>query len=262
MSTDSYASMQKNFYDSGVSCEDVVGNYAWHEQFPYETQLLYRNGDLRFPLLDDYSQKTALDFACGPGRMIPRMEKFFAKVDGVDISQKMLEIARKNCPTSTFYETMGSDLGGAPSATYDFIYSTIAIQHIAVRSIRMGILGKMAEVLKPRGAVCLQLGFNADFPWIYKGRQFDFMGRRIVFYHREKKQALWHEDKVDALETNGRCDVVVDRDSLPQVVSDFSVHFENVRYWFYDVSLIYNDLNGARHSHRLLANSLDFCLRL
>ena len=43
-----YIRMQREFYnDQSRSPELIVGSYEWHEEFPYETFLLYRNGDVR-----------------------------------------------------------------------------------------------------------------------------------------------------------------------------------------------------------------------
>ena len=46
-----YTNMQKQFYeDSNIKGEYIVGNYDWHENYPYETFLLYENGDIRKPI--------------------------------------------------------------------------------------------------------------------------------------------------------------------------------------------------------------------
>ena len=133
--------MQKGVYEnSGVKSESIVGFYDWHEEFPYETQLLYQYGDLRKPVFEDFHDKIALDFACGPGRMIPRMSKLFQRVDGADISERLINEARRKNPGSNFFCTNGDDLGNTPKSNYDFVYSTIALQHIAVREIRLNIL--------------------------------------------------------------------------------------------------------------------------
>src|SRR5688572_3583518 len=140
-SEEQYIEMQRSHYeDQSRSVEDVVGYYDWHELFPYETFLLNLRADVRKPLFSDTSDLVALDFGCGPGRMVKRMNKLFKRCDGVDISQRLVEEARRQCPESQFWVTNGNDLGDAPSSAYDFVFSTIAMQHIAVHSIRMQIL--------------------------------------------------------------------------------------------------------------------------
>jgi hypothetical protein len=71
-----YINMQKNYYDmSDLPPDKIVGSYAYHEDFPYETQLLYINGDIRKPLFASLKERKAFDIACGEGRMIRRDEK-------------------------------------------------------------------------------------------------------------------------------------------------------------------------------------------
>ena len=103
-----YARMQKTFYDDQPhEVEEVVGNYAFHENFPYETHLLHRFGDIRKPVLTDPASARGFDIGCGEGRMIRRMSRFLAHCDGADISAKMVEAARIRTPAATVYLTRG-----------------------------------------------------------------------------------------------------------------------------------------------------------
>jgi SAM-dependent methyltransferase len=244
-----YSRMQKTFYEStDVTAEDVVGNYAWHEQFPYETQLLYRYGDVRYPIIADPATARALDVGCGPGRMISRMRKFFRQVDGVDISSRLLALARKDNPDSEFFESTGADLGDAPSETYEFVYSTIALQHIAVRSIRCRIFEHMKRVLKPGGCFTLQFAYLDTLPYIIPrgGRALRYFGlsrARKLFGHAE-----WAEDKVAATATNSECDVTIGPKSLGLARADFNALFPSVEHWFYDVRICWSSLRGQAHS--------------
>ncbi len=243
-----YLAMQKDAYEAEVPAEDVVGFYDWHENFPYETQLLFVNGDLRMPLLDDLEERTALDFGCGPGRMVGRMRRLFAQVDGVDISSRLIDAARARHPESRFWVTSGDDLGGVEPESYDLVYSTIAMQHIAVRSLRQTILGRMREALKPGGAVSIQLAFNPGYPYLRPTLRVDDGTHLVEVRERDTTHAGWNEDRVGADQTNSGCDAAIGAADLPSVQADFSEHFDEVRYWFYDVSLIYGDLLGARHA--------------
>jgi SAM-dependent methyltransferase len=242
-----YLAMQKQTYESGAASEEIVGFYEWHENFPYETQLLFVNGDLRNPLLDGWEGRTALDFGCGPGRMIGRMKRLFAGVDGVDISAPLIAEAQQNHPDSRFWVTSGDDLGGAEPESYDLVYSTIAMQHIAVRSVRQKILGEMCRVLKPRGAVSIQLAFNPSYPYLRPVLTVEDGTRRVEVRERDTTHAAWHEDRISASGTNSSCDAAIGAADLGMVRDDFGAHFVDVHHWFYDVSLIYDDLLGARH---------------
>lgn len=103
-----YIQMQKQAYENPeVSPEDIVGQYEWHEEYPYETFLLYKNGDIRKPIFENTKDKAALDFACGPGRMVKRMMKVFQKVDGCDISSRLIQEAKERVPEADFYVPNG-----------------------------------------------------------------------------------------------------------------------------------------------------------
>jgi SAM-dependent methyltransferase len=234
MDYSAYQQMQRTYYESPARTpEQVVGNWAWHEQFPYETFLLFRNGDFRKPVLPDIPSKTALDFGCGPGRMVRRMSRLFKKVDGCDISPRLIDEAKKrftDLPASEFFLTNGDDLGAAPKNSYDFIYSTIAMQHIAVRSIRMKILAAMAERLCDGGSITLQMGFTKDLYGIPL-----------------QNHAHWNEDRISANSTNSGCDVTITPLDLVSVTNDFNTHFKNTTYWFHECSMLWGNLDGTTH---------------
>jgi SAM-dependent methyltransferase len=231
-----YIEMQKSFYERDVPPETVVPNTEWNDKVPHETMLLYRNCDIRYPIFDDFSDKVALDFACGPGRMVPRLAKFFARVDGVDISKVLVAAAKERNPASNFWVSTGDNLGDTPLSHYDFIYSTVALQHIAVHSVRMSILRHMTTVLKPGGCVTLQFAFNFRFPYTRIASDQIANGARTMVFEEETRHARWHENRVEATTTNSGCDVGIGREDIPRVVSDFEQYFNGVQYWFFDYS--------------------------
>jgi SAM-dependent methyltransferase len=233
-----YLEMQKKFYDnSDIPSKDIVGYYEWNELFPYETQLLFKNGDLRFPIYNDFNDKVALDFACGPGRMIKRMSHLFSRVDGVDIAPRLIEEAKGECPTSEFYISSGDNLGDAPVNTYDFVYSTIAMQHIAVRSVRLNILENIQKVLKEGAYVTVQMAFSKDFPYNKTLSHYDQNGLRIRVKMLDNTHAGWLEERTKANQTNSGCDVGIGPEDVPFVIEDFQKYFKNVNIWFYDYSI-------------------------
>lgn len=228
-----YKHMQKTTYEQPQwSPEEIVGAYDWHETVPFETLLLYRMGDVRFPLFDSTKELRALDFGCGPGRMVLRMAKLFRQVDGADISARLVEFAKAKCPDSEFFVTNGDDLGGAPENAYDFIFSTIALQHIAVHDIRAKIFRAMERCLRPGGQISLQFCFNHLFP-MSKVMRKHFDGR-LLWLGPETDHARWTENRTDATVTNGCCDVGIGKDDLPLIKQEFSELFDDVEFWFYD----------------------------
>lgn len=243
-----YIRMQKREYENPeVSPENIVGQYEWHEEYPYETFLLYRNGDIRKPIFENTKDKTALDFACGPGRMVKRMMKVFKKVDGCDISSRLINEAKSRVPEADFFVTNGNDLGEVPLNHYDYIYCTISMQHIASYKIRKSILENMNKALKNGGKMVLQMAYNPAFPYVREMEKYVICNRQILIYEKDNMADYFGND-FDADKTNGLHDVGIGEYDLPKVKEDFSEIFSNVSVWFSNVRNYYNDLNGRKHS--------------
>jgi len=213
-------------------------------------------GDLRLPIFEDFSDKIALDFACGPGRMVKRMSRLFKRVDGVDIAPRLIEEARANCPGSNFYVTSGDDLGDAPENTYDFVYSTIAMQHIAVHSVRMNILKNIRNVLKEGGCFTIQMAFSKYYPYSRTMADNNLNDDlRVILKLREEKHASWLDNKVNANCTNSGCDVAIGPADIPLVVADFSQYFRDISIWFCDYSLYFADIYNLEYIIRNEGNT-------
>jgi SAM-dependent methyltransferase len=158
MQVKQYRNHTRSYDDSKNLC---VGNFQDHENYPYEEYLLKKY---------DGPKDIALDFGCGMGRMMNRMLNIFTRVDGADLMHENIDYARyflsseNNIPAERYclFKTdgIGCDLG--VREVYDFVYSTICLQHISIHSIRFRIICDIYELLKPGGQFCLQLGFGWD----------------------------------------------------------------------------------------------------
>jgi SAM-dependent methyltransferase len=232
-----YVNMQKRVYDAtDVSPREIVGNYAYHENFPYETHLIYFNGDIRRPIFNDFSAKKAFDIGCGEGRMIRRMKNIFGEVDGCDLSHKMVTTARNSC-TGTIYLTDGTNCGDAPSDYYDFAYCTISLQHICVHDVRESILRDVTRILRTDGKVTLQMTFSKHFPYVSIGQRTIVDGSLVDTMLFATRHASWFENKTDAQSTNSGCDVVIGTKDLEIVRQDLLQLFETIDFWFHDISI-------------------------
>jgi SAM-dependent methyltransferase len=236
-----YADMQKTYYEQQArqnpkSC--VVGHYDYHENFPYETNLLFLYGDIRRPIFDNFKDRTAFDIACGEGRMVRRMQRLFRKVDGADISEVMIDRAEDCTPGSDFWVTDGVSAGGAPSNFYDFCFCTISLQHICVFETRDLILKDICRILKPDGKITLQYGFSRNYPALpLTPVQEVSPGVATQILRIDQHHARWFDNKTDAQSTNGGCDVVIGTADLHALHAYFGQYFETVDFWFQDVSI-------------------------
>jgi 2-polyprenyl-3-methyl-5-hydroxy-6-metoxy-1,4-benzoquinol methylase len=74
----------------------------------------------------------ALDFGCGVGRMTNALARHYGSVVGVDISDEMIRLARRNARSNNvqFTQVKGT-LIPEGDRSFDLVHSTIVIQHIA-----------------------------------------------------------------------------------------------------------------------------------
>ena len=198
----SYEGYTKNFEDSKNLC---VGAFDLHQKYAYEEYLLEHF---------DGQYGIALDFACGMGRMVERMLKHFKIVDGVDLNPGNLEYAKQYLTESGVvsdkYSLFLSDGIGVKGINkkYDFIYSTIALQHICSHSIRTLIFKDLNKLLKDGGSCCFQMGFGWD------------------------NGVNWFDNNYVARTTNAGTDVTIPSlHHLDAITKDFeTMGFKDIRY--------------------------------
>jgi SAM-dependent methyltransferase len=206
-----YTQMQKRRYDADATRWSLAEKY-WVIG-GYETHNDWADYKLLFKGIPNLSSKRVLDFGCGPGRNLVKYAGVFARIDGVDISELNLEKARILLTDSlldpsnfTLYPCSGVDLANVPSASYDIVMGTIALQHICVHEIRLNYLKEFLRVLVPGGTLTMQMGFG-----------------------KSTYGVDYYANNYAALTTNGGCDTRVD--SPDQLKNDLeSVGFTSFRY--------------------------------
>lgn len=221
--SEKYIYMQQVIYESqakkseykynskeGVDSELVVGSYTEHNNWSDYDLFLMKYVD------DNYKDKIALDFACGPGRNIIKYHDRFSRIDGVDISSNNIKNATHNIEKAgllvpNLYVSSGNDLGKVENDYYDFIFSTIAMQHICVHEIRFSILKSMYKALKLGGRISIQMGYGDD-----PNYKLGAVG--------------YYDNYYNALSTNSQHDCRVEN---PKQVEDdlYSIGFKNFEYW-------------------------------
>ena len=213
-----YIRMQRNFYlrsakrskvVSGHLIEDqVVGSWREHDAWQdYETFLM--------KYVSSRDNLVGLDFGCGPGRNIRRWSGLFQRIDGADISSVNLSNARiflkDQIPTvksPKLFLTNGSNCGDASSDTYDFVFSTITLQHICSHTVRYAILKDLYRILKPGGRLSLQMGYGSPSPL----------------------SVGYFEDNYSAAATNRGCDTEISTPDEPKQDLE-NIGFVNFEYW-------------------------------
>jgi ubiquinone/menaquinone biosynthesis C-methylase UbiE len=107
----------------------------------------------------EVSPRRALDFGCGPGRLSQALATHFEQVDGVDISRSMIALANRlnqRADRCHYHLNESNDLGRFADQTFDFVYSSITLQHVGPANAR-SYLKEFIRVLVPGGTLVFQL---------------------------------------------------------------------------------------------------------
>lgn len=98
-----------------------------------------------------YDFSSVLDFGCGTGLFCKYVQENYPgiKVSGIDISSKMIEKARANCPGQKFY---AGDIFSIPLPKYDAVVSKDVFNHIA--DVKKTLV-RLDELVSPGGAIVI-----------------------------------------------------------------------------------------------------------
>jgi len=103
---------------------------------------------------------SALDFGCGVGRLTRALAGHFESCTGVDISERMLEHARRlnaDCANCRFVVNRSSDLALFADDAFDFVLSFVVLQHVASAQAALLYISEFVRVACPGGLVVFQL---------------------------------------------------------------------------------------------------------
>ena len=135
-------------------------------------------------LCPDLKAGAALDFGCGVGRLSQALAGHFQNVTGVDISEEMLELARRHNRAGDrvqYLHNARSDLQLLPDNRFDFVYSIITLQHMEPVYAKQYI-AEFVRVTAPGGVILFQV--PVFVPARLKGRPFtlwpDTLARRLL----------------------------------------------------------------------------------
>jgi hypothetical protein len=198
-----YTHMQKSAYAGGTT------NHEEHNTNPDYWDILL--GDLKDK--QKWADKVGLDFACGKGRNVTNMFNLcdWKRIDGVDISEGNIQSNKVSYvnQNSNWYCNNGVDVSELKTEEYDFIMSTIALQHIPVYDIRKSLITDLYRTLKSGGLFSFQMGYGSDLD--------SPLGPRVSYF----------ENYYDANGTNSVCDVRIQNEE--DVIKDLSeIGFTNI----------------------------------
>ena len=107
-----------------------------------------------------------VEIGCGAGRMTRVFAEPASRVWALDVSEKMLEVARELNAELDNVEWLlgdGRTLTGVPDACADVCQSHVVFQHIPDPEITLGYVTEMGRVLRPGGWAAFQISNEPSF---------------------------------------------------------------------------------------------------
>jgi ubiquinone/menaquinone biosynthesis C-methylase UbiE len=143
-------------------------------------------------LIPDLSS-AALDFGCGVGRLTQALAGHFRECWGVDISPTMVRLAEDFNRNSQCHFCLNetSDLTNFTDEQFEFIYSSIVLQHIPRRNVEQ-YLREFIRVLKAGGVLVFQVPEKEKAPVASRLRNKIGLRRRITRLQGKRTVEAFH----------------------------------------------------------------------
>lgn len=136
----------RNVYSDGKRARAYAGL-----EYPGTYYLAFR--DLPDLIRRHVRGRTALDFGCGAGRSSRFLASLGFEVVGVDISERMLDLARERDPGSDYRLVSEGDLGELPELRFDLVLSAFTFDNIPEPGMRKSLFASLRDLLDDHGRI-------------------------------------------------------------------------------------------------------------
>jgi ubiquinone/menaquinone biosynthesis C-methylase UbiE len=131
---------------------------------PWTDQEFYQLGELdwkdfkRHWEIYGVNRESCLEIGCGAGRITTQLALYFNQVHAIDVSEKMIEYAKKHISSSSvaFYLSNGMDIPLADQSVFS-VFSTHVFQHFDSLSVADKYFAEIARVMKTDGTLMIHL---------------------------------------------------------------------------------------------------------
>lgn len=99
-----------------------------------------------------------LDIGCGNARLydfLLQQTEIHFDYTGIDISENLLEEAKKKYPQTPFFCESMTDLDSVKHETFDVIFFIASFHHLASKTDRLKVLEKVKHLLNDNGIICM-----------------------------------------------------------------------------------------------------------
>lgn len=131
---------------------------------------------------ENFSKQKMLEIGCGIGRLSISFSKFFEHYIGIDVSEKMIEIAKTNLNginNVEFFANNGIDLQMINNNFVDFIFEGYVFQHIPQKNIVENYCKEAFRILKTGGHFMALFWKNQLEPHIQTHSKYLYQGQKI-----------------------------------------------------------------------------------
>jgi ubiquinone/menaquinone biosynthesis C-methylase UbiE len=138
-----------------------------------------------------------LDVACGTGLNFPFLP-LASEVTAVDLSHRMLEIARKKATAlglNAQIKAMDAQKLDFADGSFDTVTSTLST---CTFPDPMRALQEMRRVCRPGGQILLLEHGHSSLPWIAR-----FQDRHVYQHYQENAGCRWNQDPLDLVQAAG-----------------------------------------------------------
>ena len=187
-------------------CWDKNANvWADHVRRGWDAYREHFNNPAFFAFIGDLSEKTVLDAGCGEGYNTRLLARSGARMTGVDISERMIELARQEEqrePLGIRYEVASfSDLGIFNDASFDVVVSSMALMDGPDFE---GAVKEIFRVLRPGGELMFSIThpcfMTKGFGWIRDEHGNDVKITVSDYFAREPWVERWRFSKAPGSE--------------------------------------------------------------
>ncbi|MEN8120730.1 MAG: class I SAM-dependent methyltransferase [Bacteroidota bacterium] len=149
-----------------------------------------------FPF-QDIKNKKVLDIGCGTGRLTRILSQNGGIVSGIDISEQMLKIARKNDPKSNYQIYIANRAFPFKDDSFDFITSNLVLEHV---EDLLFFFGEIVRISKKTSVIYISAMHPA---MLLKGTQANFKDPESGKEFRPKGYPHQIADFVQNMNTSG-----------------------------------------------------------
>jgi len=161
-------------------------NNCAEEYFQINNSIDVIKSHLEFFIKNLYGTKI-LDVGCGPGRDAKFFSEKGFEVVGIDLSEKLLEIAKENAPNAKFYLMDMRDLN-FPDNHFDGLWACASFLHIPRKDAQRTLDG-FYKVLKPKGLMYISVKEGTGEKFV-KSNRYGKERYFVYYFSRELKKLI------------------------------------------------------------------------